>query len=145
MGFSFEVKLFALNNRREGKGWGEIRRAIRERFNIEPPTVRSMQKWEKETDRGVLNRALKEKAKKEAEIIKGQALTSVAEDLLPRLWKARDAGDDIEYEGWRWFFSIVENTLGSEKFKRFLRQYQHEREGKPDLPPVLVIRTQGGS
>ena len=145
MGFSFEVKLFVLNNRREGKGWGEIRRAIKERFNIDPPTVRSMQKWEKETDRGVLNRALKEKAKKEAETIKGQALTSVAEDLLPRLWKARDAGDDIEYEGWRWFFSIVENTLGSEKFKRFLRQYQNEREGKPDLPPIPVIRTQGGS
>jgi hypothetical protein len=144
MGFSFEVKLFALNNRREGKGWGEIRRAIKERFNIDPPTVRSMQKWEKETDRGVLNRALKEKAKKEAETIKGQALTSVAEDLLPRLWKARDTGDDIEYEGWRWFLSIVENTLGSEKFKRFLRQYLDEREGKPDLPPVPVIRTQGG-
>jgi len=145
MGFSFEVKLFALNSRSEGKGWGEIRRAIKERFNIDPPTVRSMQKWEKETDRRVLNRALKEKAKKETEAIKGQALTTVAEDLLPRLWKARDAGDDIEYEGWRWFLSIVENTLGSEKFKQFLRQYLNEREGKPDLPPVPVIRTQGGS
>jgi len=145
MGFDFEVKLFALNSRREGKGWGEIRRGIKERFNTDPPTIRSLQKWEKETDRAVLNRALKEKAKKEAEAIKGQALTSVAEDLLPRLWKARDAGDDIEYEGWRWFFSIVENTLGSEKFKRYLHQYLDERKGKADLPPVPVIRTQGGS
>lgn len=145
MGYSFEVKLFALNSRREGKGWGEIRRAIRERFDIDPPTVRSLQKWEKETDRGALNRALKEKAKKEAEAIKGQALTSVAEDLLPRLWKARDAGDDVEYEGWRWFFSIVENTLGSEKFKRFIQQYLDERKGKPDLPPVPAVRTQGAS
>ena len=145
MGFSFEVKLFALNGRREEKGWGEIRRAIKERFNIDPPTVRSLQKWEKETDRGVLDHALKEKAKKEAEAIKGQALTSVAEDLLPRLWKARDAGDDIEYEGWRWFLSIVESTLGSEKFKRFLKQYQTEREGKPDVPPAAVVSTKDGS
>ena len=145
MGFSFDVKLFALNRRSEGKGWGEIRRAIKERFNIDPPTVRSLQKWEKETDRGVLNRALKEKAKKEAEAIKGQALTSVAEDLLPRLWKARDAGDDIEYEGWRWFFSILENTLGSEKFKRFLLRYQDERKGKPDLPPTPPVYSQEGS
>jgi hypothetical protein len=145
MVFDLEVKLFALNNRLEGKGWGEIRRAIKEKFNIVPPTVRSMQKWEKETDRRVINRALKEKAKKEAEAIKGQALTSVAEDLLPRLWKARDAGDDIEYEGWRWFFSIVENTLGSEKFNRFLDKYRDERKGKPDLPPAPVIRTQNGS
>jgi hypothetical protein len=141
MGYSFEVKLFALNSRREGKGWGEIRRAIKERFNIDPPTVRSLQKWEKETDRGVLNHALK----KEAEVAKGQALTSVAEDLLPRLWKARDAGDDIEYEGWRWFFSIVENTLGSEKFKRFLYKYLDERKGKPDLPPTPLVQPREGS
>ncbi len=145
MGFSFEVKLFALNGRREEKGWGEIRRAIKERFNIAPPTVRSLQKWEKETDRGVLDHALKEKAKKEAESIKRQALTSVAEDLLPRLWKTRDAGDDIEYEGWRWFLSIVESTLGSEKFKRFLKQYQTEREGKLDVPPAVVVSTKDGS
>ena len=111
MSYDFEVKLFALNRRHEGKGWGEIRRAIKERFDIAPPTVRSLQKWEKETHRGVLNRALKERTRKEAEAAKAQALTSVAEDLLPRLWKARDAGDDVEYEGWRWFLSIVENTL----------------------------------
>jgi len=142
MGFSFEVKLFALNSRREGKGWGEIRRAIKERFSIDPPTVRSLQKWEKETDRGVLNRALKEKAKKEAEVIKGQALTSVAEDLLPRLWKARDAGEDIEYAGWRWFFSIIEATLGSEKFRKFFNQYMEEQAGKPDLPPTPLIKSE---
>ena len=140
MGFSFEVKLFALNSRREGKGWGEIRRSIKQRFNIDPPTTRSLQKWEKETDRGVLNHALKEKAKKEAETIKGQALTIVAEDLLPRLWKTRDAGEDIEYAGWKWFFSIVENTLGSEKLKRFLKQYLSEREGQPDTPPTPLIQ-----
>jgi len=136
MGYSIQVKLFALDSRREGKGWGEIRRTIKERFNIDPPTVRSLQKWEKETDRGVLNRALKKKAKKEAETIKGQALTNVAEDLLPRLWKAQDAGEDIEYAGWKWFFSIVEATLGSKKLKRFLKQYLSEREGKPDIPPT---------
>ncbi len=140
MGFSFEVKLFTLNSRREGKGWGEIRRSIKERFKIDPPTVRSLQKWEKETDRGVLDRALKEKAKKEAETIKGQALTSVAEDLLPRLWRARDVGGDVEYAGWKWFFSIVENTLGSEKLKRFLEQYLKERKGQPDIPPAPLIQ-----
>ncbi len=144
MGFSFEVKLFAINSKREGKGWGEIRRAIKEKFNINPPGVRSLQKWEKETDRGVLNRALKKKAKKEAEAIKGQALTSMAEDLLPRLWKARDAGDDIEYEGWRWFFSIVEKTLGSKKLKRFLDKYWDERKGKPDIPPTPIIQPKDG-
>jgi len=145
MGYSFEVKLFALDSRREGKGWGEIRRAIKQRFGIDPPTVRSFQNWEKKTDRGVLNHALKEKARKEAEATKEQTLTSVAEDLLPRLWKARDTGDDVEYAGWRWFFSIVESTLGSEKFKRFLRQYLDERGGTSDLPTTPVAPPQAGS
>ena len=140
-GYDFEVKLFALEKRHEGRGWGEIKQAIKERFNIKPPTTRSLQKWDKELDRDALNRALREKAKMEAESIKGEALTRVAEDLLPNLWKARDAGEDIEYAGWRWFFSIIETTLGSEKFKKFFSQYMKERAGKPDLPPTPLIKS----
>jgi hypothetical protein len=126
--FSFEVKLFALDNRREGKGWGEIRRAIKEKFLIEPPTVRSMQKWEQGPDRQVLNGALKDKAKREADAIKEQAINRVAQELLPHLWKAKDAGEDIEYAGWRWFFSIVENALGREKFYGFMTRYLEENK-----------------
>jgi hypothetical protein len=137
--YDFEVRLFALDRRREGRGWGEIKQAIKERFNIKPPTTRSLQKWDKELDRDALNRALREKAKREAESIKGEALTRVAEDLLPNLWKARDTGEDIEYAGWRWFFSIIEATLGSEKFRKFFNQYMEERAGKPDLPPTPLI------
>jgi hypothetical protein len=140
--YSFEVKLFALDRRREGGGWGEIRRAITERFKIEPPTVRAMQRWEKDIDRDALNRALNEKAKKEAEAVKGQTLTMVAEGLLPQLWKARDAGEDIEYAGWSWFFRILEGSLGTEKFKRFISSYLREREGQPDLPSVTPMSTE---
>jgi hypothetical protein len=126
--FSFEVKLFALDNRREGKGWGEIRRAIKENFLIEPPTIRAMQKWEQGSDREVLNSALKDKAKKEAEAIKEQTLNRVAQELLPKLWEARDTGEDVEYAGWSWFFSIMENTLGREKFRRFMARYLDEHK-----------------
>ena len=140
MAFGMEVKLFAISSRREGKGWGEIRRAIKERFGTErAPTVRSLQKWEKETDWEIIDRSLKEKAKKQAEVVKGRALTIVAEDLLPRLWKARGAGEDIEYAGWSWFFSILENTLGSETFKGFMKKYLEEREGKPAIPPMPIV------
>jgi hypothetical protein len=126
--FNFEVKLFALDNRSEGKGWGEIRRAIKEKFLIEPPTIRAMQKWEQGSDREVLNRALKDKAKEEAEDIKKQAINRIAQDLLPKLWEARDAGEDVEYAGWRWFFSVMESTLGQEKFRRFMSRYLNEHK-----------------
>ena len=126
--FSFEVKLFALDSRREGKGWGEIRHAIKEKFLIEPPTVRAMQKWEQGPDRQVLDNALKDKARKDAEYIKEQTLNRVAQELLPKLWEARDTGEDVEYAGWSWFFSIMENTLGREKFKRFMSRYLDEHK-----------------
>jgi hypothetical protein len=126
--FGFEVKLFALDNRREGKGWGEIRRAIKEQFKIEPPTVRAMQKWEQGSDREILNRALTDKARKEAEAVKEQTLNRVAQELLPKLWEARDTGEDVEYAGWSWFFSIMENTLGQEKFKGFMARYLNEHK-----------------
>jgi len=129
--FSFEVKLFALDNRREGKRWGEIRCTIKEKFLIEPPTIRAMQKWEQGEDREVLSLALKDKAKKEAEAIKEQAINRIVQDLFPKLLEARDTGEDVEYAGWRWFFSVMESMLGREKFRRFMARYL--AENKSDL------------
>lgn len=144
--YSLEVKLFALEKRRDGSGWGEVRRSIRERFGIEPPTIRAMQRWEKQlATRKDLAHALSEDARKKAEVAKMQTLTQVAGGLLPHLWVAKDAGEDIESAGWKWFFSIVENVLGSEKFKRFLSEYLAEREGKPDLPAVPFTNVEGRS
>jgi hypothetical protein len=128
--FSFEVKLFAFDSRREGKGWGEIRRAIKEKFKIEPPTVRAMQKWEQGSDREVLKKAIKDKATKEAEAMRKQALNRVAQELFPKLLEARDTGDDVEYAGWSWFFSIMESTMGQEKFRNFMDRYLSEHKSK---------------
>ena len=134
-----EAKLFAIEKRRDGKEWKEIRQAVGGRFGIEPPTVRAMQRWEKQlSTREDLTQALSEDARKKAAVAKIQTLTQVAEGLLPHLWMAQDADEDIESAGWKWFFSIVERALGSEKFKRFLNEYMAERQGKPDLPAIPI-------
>ena len=144
--YNLEVKLFALEKRRDSSSWEGVRRAIKERFDIEPPTIRAMQRWEKQlATREDLSKALTEDAKKRAEVAKTQTLTQIAGGLLPTLWVAKDAGEDIESAGWKWFFSILENVLGSEKFKRFLGAYLAEREGKPDLPAVSFTNAQGRS
>ena len=127
--YSFEVKLFAFDNRREGKGWGEIRRAIKERFKVEPPTVRAMQKWEQGRDRSALKKALEDQAKKEAEAMRIQAVNRVVLELFPKMLEARDAGEDVEYATWSWFFSIIEGTLGREKFRKFMDRYLTEHKG----------------
>jgi hypothetical protein len=130
--YSFEVKLFAFDSRREGKGWGEIRRAIKEKFKIEPPTIRAMQKWGQGSDGEVLKKAIKDKATMEAEVMRKEALNRVAQELFPKLLEARDTGDDVEYAGWSWFFSIMESTMGQEKFRNFMNRYLSEHKIKLD-------------
>ena len=58
--------------------------------------------------------------------MKKQAINRIAQELLPKLLEARDIGDDVEYAGWRWFFSVMESTLGQEKFRRFMGRYLDE-------------------
>ena len=134
--FPIEVKVFVIEKRRDGKEWSEIKRGIRETFNMEPPTVRAMQRWDKELDRAALSRALKDKAKKDAQAAKEQTVTMLAQDLLPTLWKAVDAGEELEYSGWSWFFRLVETSLGTQKFQSFIVRYLKERENQPEIGPA---------
>ena len=90
--FKTDVKVFVLNERSEGKGWKVIKERIRQRFNIEPPTTRAMQKWEKRLDRAALNAELMKDLKGEMPVIEAEAQLRFAQDLLPTLWKAREAG-----------------------------------------------------
>ena len=130
--YSLEIKMFALQKRRENSGWREVRQAIGQTFEIEPPTIRVMQGWEKQlATREGLTQVLSEEAKKKAEVAKTQALTQILSSLLPHLMMAKDAGEDVESVGWKWFFSMLEKVLGREKFKRFLREYLAGEEGKP--------------
>jgi len=126
--FRTQVKLFALDSRAEGKRWKTIKEGIKERFNIEPPTTRAMQKWEKNLDRSALNQELMKEMEKATPTIGAEARQRLAEGLLPVLWQARDVGEDTELAGWKWFFSLVESQLGSSRFEYMIREYMGERE-----------------
>jgi len=52
-----------------------------------------------------------------------------------------DAGEDLEYTGWGWFFRLVETSLGTEKFQRFIGRYLVERKGKPEFLPAQTQET----
>ena len=99
--FRTDIKLFVLNERAEGKGWRAVKERIRERFNIEPPTVRAMQKWEKKLDRAALSREIMKEIEIATPAIGAEARQRLAQGLLPVLWQARDAGQDSELAGWK--------------------------------------------
>lgn len=105
-----------------------ITKGIKEKFSIEPPTVRAMQKWERNLDRAALNQELLKEMEKATPAIGAEARQRLAEGLLPVLWQAKDAGEDMELAGWKWFLSLVESQLGSSKFEYIIREYERERE-----------------
>jgi hypothetical protein len=128
--FKGEVKLFVLDERSEGKSWKVIQEGIKERFNIEPPTIRAMEKWVKNLDRTMLTAELMKDLKKEMPEIKTEAEVRFAQDLMPALWRARDAGQDIELVGWKWFLRIMDDRLGSNRFEHAIDEYMKERKNR---------------
>jgi hypothetical protein len=126
--FTPAVKLYALDERHSGKTWKQVQQGIGEKFNTIPPSIRAMEKWEKEIGREKLSRMLIEESRKALPTVEAATLQQMAEGLIPLLWRARDAEEDMELEGWLWFFSLIERQLGSEKFKRFLSKYKERRD-----------------
>jgi len=125
--FKTEVKLFVLDERAQGKGWKIISQGIKGKFNIDPPTVRAMQKWEKNLDRMTLTAEIMKDIKGEMPVIQTEAQVRFAQDLMPILWNARDAGQDMELAGWKWFLHFIDGRLGSQRFERMISEYMAER------------------
>jgi len=125
--FNSAVKLFVLDGRAEGKGWKIIKQGIKDKFNIEPPTVRAMQKWEKNLDRMALTAELMKDIKGQMPTIETEAQVRFAQELMPVLWNAKDVGQDMELAGWKWFLQFIDGRLGSQRFELMINQYMEER------------------
>jgi hypothetical protein len=121
--FGPQVKLYVIDQRRSGKTWKQVQEGVRETFKIPPPSVRAMEKWEKGLDREALSRMIVEETRKRLPTVETAALQHVAGGLIPVLWRAREAGQDIELQGWLWFFSLIERQMGSATFERVLSEY----------------------
>lgn len=125
--YKTEVKLFALNERAEGKGWQIIRQRIKERFNVEPPTVRAMEKWKNTLNQETIKAELMKDVKSQLPKMEAEAQIEVGRNLLPVLLKAREAGEDMEAAAWKWFFQWIETWLGKERFEQLIKEYLAER------------------
>jgi hypothetical protein len=138
--FQSEVKLFVLNERSEGKGWKIIKERIQERFTINPPTTRAMQKWEK-LDRIALTAEVMKDVRGKMGVIEAEALQS-AQGLLTTLWQAKDDGQDLEVAGWKWFFTYLDKRLGDQRFEILVDSYMRERKKLLAAPAAEVKNEQ---
>jgi hypothetical protein len=121
--YKTEVKLFALNERAEGKKWAIIQDRIKERFNVNPPGIRVMEKWKTSLNSESIRAELMKDANEELPRLETEAKTKVIENLLPVLLSAQSAGVDMESAAWKWFFESIENLIGLEKFERYATEY----------------------
>jgi len=121
--FKTEVKIFALKEREQGKSWSIIRRNIKERFNVEPPTSRAMEKWQKSLNPENIAAELLKDAKAEIPKITEDVQIEIGQNLLPVISKARAVGEDMETATWKWFFQWAESYIGKEKFKKLVTEY----------------------
>lgn len=125
--YSPQVKLYAIEQRRSGESWREVQEDIRKRFGIPSPSIRGMEKWEKEISREQLRRMVSEEDRKGLSPEEVAGLQQMAKRLIPALWKARNISEDLELQAWLVFLSIVEMQLGADNFDRLLSQYQTRR------------------
>jgi len=121
--FKTEVKLFALNKRKQGLSWKKVGQHIKDKFNVEPPTPRAMEKWQKALSPENITAELMKDVKEQIKKTEDSTQVEIGQNLLPVIVKAREAGEDMEAAAWNWFFQWAETLIGKEKFKKLVINY----------------------
>lgn len=132
--FGDKVIAFAVAERRRGVKWKEIVEAIARHFAIKPPTERQMRKWYQEYGVDAIDpeKLLKENLVKVARAttpIAAFATQKYAIEQVPNLVEACKQGKDPWIAGGIMVLSMLEQTVGSEKFNQLLNEYQKSRKG----------------
>lgn len=140
--FSEKVIAFVLTERSRGKRWNDVRNAVRDQFQIEPPSERQMRSWYKEYGGGsidqekLLRETLIKMARDSTPALALAAQQNVIERGIPRLLQAfeRKGSGFVQKEDpvvviGLFLLSYLEENLG-EKFDEVLRRYREIRGGK---------------
>jgi len=129
-----KVIAFAVTERRRGVKWKEIVDAIARHFAIKPPTERQMRKWYQEYGIDAVDpeKLLKENLVKVARAttpIAAFATQKYAIEQVPNLVEAWKQGKDPWTAGGIMVLSMLEETVGTEKFSQILEEYHKTRKG----------------
>jgi len=129
-----KVIAFAVTERRRGVKWKEIVDAIARHFAIKPPTERQMRKWYQEYGIDAVDpeKLLKENLVKVARAttpIAAFATQKYAIEQVPNLVEAWKQGKDPWTAGGIMVLSMLEETVGTEKFNQILEEYRKTQKG----------------
>ena len=131
--FSEKVIAFVLTERSRGKRWNDVRNAVRDQFQIEPPSERQMRNWYKEYGGGLilgeklLRESLVKMARDSMPVAAFAAQQLAIEQGIPALVEAFQRKEDPLVAGGLMILSMLEQTVGK-KYDEIVRQYQEMRE-----------------
>jgi len=125
--FKTEIKMYAINERKKGLKWDMIRENIQQKYEVKPPTVRAMEKWEKNLNSDTIYSDLLREAKKKLPKMEVDIELEMARNMFPVVKQARETGGDLEAATWKWFFNWAENYIGKEKFIKLVKEYLKDR------------------
>lgn len=135
--FSSKVIAFAVTERSRGVRWKDIRNAVKQEFQIRPPSERQMRSWYDEYNGGSidLEKMLREaliKATRDSISAAALATQQLAlQQSIPALLKALRQHKEPRLAGAVMILSTLEQMVGSELYERGIKEYQQERERRP--------------
>jgi len=131
--FSAKVIAFAVTERSRGVRWKDIRNAIKQEFQIRPPTQRTMRSWYTEYDGGsidlekMIREAMIKAARDSIPVAALATLQLTLQQGMPALLKALRREKDPHVAGTAALLAVLEKMVGSEAYERGVKKYREER------------------
>ena len=130
--FKREVRDYVIVERYKRKPWKQIESEVREKFGIEPPSIRIMQSWfqayQTSTDDPTGVKFIATAVEEAANRAKPIAYVKMMAEM-PRLWQLHEQYKvPLEDAGWMICLSVLEAQVGRENFDRMVSDYQRLRE-----------------
>jgi len=135
--FPEKIIAFVVTERSRGVRWKDIRNAVKQEFQIRPPSERQMRSWYDEYHGGSieLEKMLREtliKATRNSISAAALATHNLAlQQGIPALLKALRQNKDPRLAGAVMILSTLEQMVGSELYERGIKEYQQERKKMP--------------
>jgi len=130
--YGLAIRSYVIEQRKQGIPWKDISRQVKDKFGVEPPTIRAMQGWvQRGLDRAQIDRILAEEARKKLPEVAAFMQAYFSEVIKPVIRRSQTIGADLEQIVFGVFLAM-ETAIGSIKFERFLDDYMRRQGGGSD-------------
>ncbi|MBM4433395.1 MAG: hypothetical protein FJ025_05285, partial [Chloroflexi bacterium] len=121
--YPIEVRVFAVQKKREGHSWDRVAEMVKQNFNLDSvPSRRQMTKWAANNSLpAVVMKELNHRLPKYA-----PEWMNTQQDVLAKMLAEGMSGKDFGVVMAKWMFSQIKETLGPERLKTAWAEFAEE-------------------